>query len=89
MWQTKHPKLAAWAEEAIAEGLTVFDFPDTHRQRLRSTNMLERVNREMKRRTRVVSIFPNMEACLRLISAMLAELDDEWMSGIMYMNFSQ
>ena len=89
MWQTKHPKLAAWAEEAIPEGLTVFDFPDTHRQRLRSTNMLERVNREMKRRTRVVSIFPNMEACLRLISAMLAELDDEWMSGIMYMNFSQ
>jgi len=89
VWQKKHPKLAEWAEEAIPESLTVFDFPEAHRQRLRSTNMLERVNRELKRRTRVISIFPNMDSCLRLISAMLAELDDEWMSGIMYLNFSQ
>lgn len=84
-WRKEHPKLAEWAEEAIAEGLTVFDFPASHHVRLRTTNGLERINRELRRRTRVASIFPNPDSCLRLVSALLAELDDEWMTGKVYL----
>ncbi|GAB4396355.1 MAG: hypothetical protein OHK0048_00760 [Rhodoferax sp.] len=58
-WRKDHPKLAQWAEQAIAEGLTVFDFPAAHRVRLRTTNGLERINLGLRRRTRVASIFPN------------------------------
>ncbi|MCX8086030.1 MAG: IS256 family transposase [Rhodocyclaceae bacterium] len=88
VWRKEHPKLAEWAETAIPESLTVFDFPAAHRIRLRTTNGLERINRELRRRTRVASIFPNPDSCLRLISALLAELDDEWMTGKVYLNFN-
>ena len=81
-------KLARWAEEAIPEGLTVFDFPPSHRVRLRTTKGLERINRELRRRTRVASLFPNPDSCLRLVSALLAELDDEWMMGKVYLNLN-
>lgn len=87
-WHKEHPKLATWAEEAVPESLTVFDFPAAHRIRLRTTNGLERINRELRRRTRVASIFPNPDACLRLVSALLAELDDEWMTSKVYLNFN-
>jgi len=80
------PALAAWAEENIPEGLTVFQVPKAHRQRLRTTNGLERINREIKRRTRVVSLFPNEQALLRLASAILVEIDEEWMTGKIYLN---
>lgn len=85
-WKADHPKLAQWAEENIPEGLTVFAFPASHRTRLRTTNGLERINREIKRRTRVASIFPNSNSCLRLISALLTEFDEEWMTGKIYLN---
>ena len=88
VWRKEHPKLAQWAEEAIPEGLTVFDFPPSHRVRLRTTNGLERINRELRRRTRVASLFPNPDSCLRLVSALLAELDDEWMMGKVYLNLN-
>lgn len=87
-WRKEHPKLAEWAETAIPESLTVFDFPPAHRIRLRTTNGLERINRELRRRTRVASIFPNPDSCLRLVSALLTELDDEWMTSKVYLNFS-
>ena len=77
-----------WAELAVPESLTVFDFPAAHRIRLRTTNGLERINRELRRRTRVASIFPNTDSCLRLVSALLAELDDDWMTGKVYLNFN-
>jgi putative transposase len=81
-------KLAGWLESNIPEGLTVFSFPVTHRRRLRTTNGLERLCREIKRRTRVVGIFPNEIACLRLISANLVEVNEEWqMDPRMYLNF--
>ncbi|MDX9866072.1 MAG: IS256 family transposase [Anaerolineaceae bacterium] len=70
--------LANWMEENIPEGLTVFSFPSVHRRRLRTTNNVERLNREIKRRTRVVGIFTNMASCLRLVSAVLMEMSDEW-----------
>jgi len=86
IWAKEAPKLALWAEENLPMGFAVFDFPEGHRTRLRTTNGLERINRELKRRTRVESIFPNAASCLRLVSALLAECDEEWMSGKMYIN---
>lgn len=86
IWAKDAPKLAQWAEENLPMGFSVFDFPQEQRARLRTTNGLERINRELKRRTRVASIFPNTASCLRLVSALLAECDEEWVSGKVYLN---
>ena len=82
-------QLADWMEAAIPEGLTVFDFPEAHRRRLRTSNMLERVNQEIKRRTRVIRIFPNQSACLRLVSALLMEISEDWETGRIYLNICE
>jgi putative transposase len=81
-------RLADWLETSLPEGLTVFAFPKAHRRRLRTANGLERLNREIRRRTRVVSIFPNQAACLRLVTALLMETSDEWETGKTYLNLS-
>jgi transposase-like protein len=78
-------KLAAWLEDNVPQGLTVFDFPADHRRRLRTNNGLERLNREIKRRTRVASIFPNEASLLRLATAVLMETDDEWQTEKRYL----
>ena len=83
------PKLPAWLETAIPQGLTVFTFPAPHQRRLRTSNPLERVNQEIKRRTRVASIFPNEASLLRLVSALLAETSDDWESSKTYLNMHQ
>ncbi|MDB4561727.1 IS256 family transposase, partial [bacterium] len=70
-YQETAPKLAAWAEANIAEGLAIFCIPSEHRKRMRTTNMLERQNRELKRRTRVATLFPNEASLLRLVTAVL------------------
>jgi transposase-like protein len=75
------PRLSAWLEKNLAEGFTIFDFPIKHRRFIRTTNSLERVNREIRRRTRVVGIFPNEASCLRLISAILMETSEKWQIG--------
>ena len=80
-------KLADWLEKNIPEGLTVFAFPAEHQRRLRTTNGVERLNREIDRRTTVVSIFPNEAACLRLISAILVETDEAWQTNKKYLSF--
>jgi transposase-like protein len=80
-------KLADWLERSIPEGLAVFAFPAAHQRRLRTSNSLERLNRELDRRTKVVSIFPNEAACLRLVSAVLIELDEAWQSDRIYLAF--
>lgn len=80
-------KLADWLEKNIPEGLTVFAFPAEHQRRLRTTNSVERLNREIDRRTTVVSIFPNEAACLRLISAILVETDEAWQTNKKYLSF--
>ena len=80
------PKLAAWMEENLPQGLTIFSLPVGHQKRLRTTNGLERVNQELKRRTRVARMFPNEASLLRLISALLAEISDEWLSEKIYLN---
>lgn len=82
------PELAAWAEKAIPEGLVVFQMPEEHRLRIRTSNMLERLNREVSRRTSVVGIFPNTESCLRLVTAITMEKSDEWATGKIYLNMA-
>ena len=78
------PRLSAWLEDNLAEGLTVFDFPLEHRRTIRTTNSLERINKEIRRRTRVVGVFPNEASCLRLVSALLMETSEEWQIGKHY-----
>ena len=82
------PRLSRWMEENIPQGLTVLSFPVEHQRRLRTTNLSERVNRELKRRTRVVSIFPNAASLERLATAVLMEIDEDWQSGACYLTFS-
>ena len=79
------PKLADWMEINIPEGFTVFSFPREHQRRLRTSNYLERLSQEIKRRTRVVRVFPNEQSCLRLISAILMEVSEEWEYGRLYL----
>ena len=79
------PKLADWMEVNIPEGFTVFSFPRDHQRRLRTSNQLERLSQEIKRRTRVVRVFPNEQSCLRLISAILMEIGEEWEYGKLYL----
>jgi putative transposase len=79
------PQLSTWMENNIGEGLTVFDFPEEHQKKLRTSNICERLNKEIKRRTRVASIFPNDESCLRLVTGILMEKSEEWVSGKVYM----
>jgi transposase-like protein len=78
------PRLAAWMEVNLAEGFTVFDFPLEHRRSIRTTNSLERINKEIRRRTKVIGVFPNEASCLRLISAKLMEISEEWQIGKRY-----
>lgn len=86
-WSKTNPKLALWAEANLPEGLTVLAFPEAHRRLLRTTNGLERVNQEVRRRTRVCRQFPNEASCLRLVSAILMEISDEWETGKAYLTF--
>lgn len=79
------PKLADWMEVNIPEGFTVYSFPRDHQRRLRTSNFLERLSQEIKRRTRVVRVFPNEQSCLRLISAILMEVGEEWEYGRLYL----
>jgi len=79
-------KLSVWMEENLPEGLTVFALPEGHRKRMRTTNMLERVHEEINRRTRVAGLFPNEASLLRLVSAVLMELSEEWETGKRYLN---
>lgn len=85
-WQKTAPKLAAWAASAVPESFTVFALPAAHRRRLRTSNAIERVNRELLRRTRVATLFPNAESCLRLASAVAMEISEEWVTGRIYLN---
>jgi transposase-like protein len=78
--------LSQWMETNLPEGLTFFTFPEAHRRKLRTNNSLERLNREIGRRTDVVGIFPNEAACLRLVSAILMEQDEAWQTGRVYLS---
>jgi putative transposase len=85
-WQQKYPKLCTWVEENIEETLTFYRFPLGHHKHIKSTNMLERLNQEIKRRTHVVRIFPNEKSCLRLIRALAVETHEHWIEATRYLN---
>jgi transposase-like protein len=82
------PKLAAWMEQNLPEGFTVYVLPEPHRRRLRTSNAIERVNQELKRRTRVASLFPNEASLLRLVTALLCEISNEWATSKIYLNMN-
>ena len=86
-YQSKYTKLSDWLELNVPEGLTIFSFPASHDRRIRTVNMLERVSQEIRRRTRVVRIFPNEASCLRLVSAILMEISEDWQTGWTYLSF--
>ena len=81
------PKLASWAEENIPEGLVIFTLKlcAFNRKRLRTSNMLERLNRTIKKRTNVAKILPNTESCLRLVSAITMETAEQWSTDKAYL----
>ena len=84
-YKTTASRLSSWMENNIPEGLTVFSLSENQREKLRSTNMVERLNKEIKRRTRVAPIFPNEGSLLRLVSAILVKTSEEWETGQMYL----
>ncbi|MCI0557801.1 MAG: IS256 family transposase [Nitrososphaera sp.] len=86
-YQSHASRLAEWMAANLPEGFTVFSFPGGFQRLLRTTNGVERLHREVRRRARVISIFPNSASCLRLVSALLAEISDEWLTGRTYINF--
>ncbi len=89
-WREKgNEKVASHIEEHVEECLTCLAFPESHRRRIRTTNGLERLNQEIKRRTRVVRIFPNREACLRLVTALAVEQSEEWVTGRRYLDMGE
>ena len=85
---TENPHWVKWLEENIAEGFTVYRFARRTHRKIRTVNTLERVNREIRRRTRVVGIFPNEASVLRLTAAVLAEIHEEWLTGRQYLNLA-
>ncbi|MFC1617558.1 IS256 family transposase [Candidatus Margulisiibacteriota bacterium] len=85
LWEKKEPKLVEWAEDNIPEGFNVFNLPKHLRKQLRTSNLIERMNQELKRRSRVVRIFPNEAACLRLLSAVALEIHEDWLTGRRYL----
>jgi putative transposase len=85
-WGAKYQKLCAWVEDAIEETWTFYRSPREHHKHLKSTNLLERLNQELKRRTHVVRIFPNGASCLRLIRALACEQHEEWLDGPVYLD---
>jgi len=85
-WQAKYPKMCSWVEANIEETFTFFQLPAEHHKHMKSTNMLERINEELKRRTLVVRIFPNAASCLRLVRALAVEIHEDWIEATRYLN---
>jgi transposase-like protein len=83
------PRLSDWMEQAIPEGLTVFSLPEHKRKRLRTSNMSENLNDQIKRRTKVAGLFPNTSSILRLVTAILMEISEEWETGKTYLNIKK
>jgi len=87
-WQGRYGRLCDWVEENIQETFTFYRLPLQHHKHMKSTNMLERLNQELKRRTLVVRIFPNAASCLRLVRALACETHEDWLEGHRYLDMS-
>ena len=88
-YEREMPKLSEWMEKNIPEGLTVFSFPEHTWKKLRTNNIDERINRSIKARTRLISVFPNQTSQLRLVSAVCMEISDDWETGSVYLNVNE
>jgi putative transposase len=89
-WRQKgHEKVAEHVVEHMEDSLSCLGFPESHRRRIRTTNGLERLNQEIKRRSRVVRIFPNREACLRMVTALAVDFSEEWITGRRYLEMRE
>jgi transposase-like protein len=84
-WEKAAPKMARWLEDNVPDSLTVFAFPEAHQRKLRTTNGVERLNEEIRRRTKVARLFPNEDSLLRLVSAILVEISDDWETDKRYL----
>jgi len=87
-YKVSAPEFIKWLEDNLEEGLTCFGFPEAHRKKIRTVNGLERLNREIRRRTRVATLFPNVASCERLITAVLQDIHEEWITGKRYLDMS-
>jgi len=88
-YERSAPKLAAWLQDNLAEGLTVFAYPKHHRRRIRTSNIVERLSQEIRRRTKVARLFPNEASCLRLVSAVVMEISEDWLSDLPFVSFEK
>jgi transposase-like protein len=87
-YRKRAPEFAKWLEENIEEGLTIYEFPKEHWKKIRTSNGIERLNREIKRRTRVAVLFPNKASALRLVTGVIIEIHEEWVTGKQYLDMS-
>jgi len=87
-WEKKDSHLASWLEENLPEGMTFFKFPRTYWRKIRTSNLIEMINKQVRKRTRVAGLFPNTDSLLRLCSAVLIEISDDWESGRKYLTIS-
>jgi len=87
-YQKRAPEFAKWLEENVDEGLTVYQFPREHWRKIRTSNGIERLNKEIKRRTRVAVLFPNKESALRLVTGVIIEIHEEWVTGKQYLDMN-
>ena len=85
-WQDAHPALTDWVENNIEETWTFYSLPEPRHKHTKSTNLIERLNEELRRLTRVVRIFLNRDSCLRLIRALAVEQHEDWLEGSRYLN---
>lgn len=85
-YEGKARKFCDWLEENFEEGLAFYKFPRKHWKQIRTSNMVESLNKEVRRRTDVVRVFPNEKSCTRLISAILMDKHEDWIGGKKYMN---
>ena len=88
-YEKSAPDFVQWLEDNIEEGLTVFNFPRGLWRKLRTSNLLENLNREIRRRTRLANLFPNKESCLRLVTAVVQEIHEDWITGKKYIDFDK
>ena len=87
-WEKRYPKLTDWVEMHVGETFTFYRLPRQHRKHLKSTNLLERLNEEIRRRTYVVRIFPTDDSCLRLVRALCAEIHENWIEDHRYLDMT-
>ncbi len=84
-----YPKIAKMLDEKLEETLTYFEFPQNYHRRIRTTNLIESLNSQIKRRARVINIFPNVDSVIRYVGCLLKEIDEEWQAGRAYIKIKK